>query len=441
MAYVDEIINGTISSAVNVGLDEIIVSPCQRKELELQIEFAEKHAEKKLNHLKIQQKITDSNKKQKSISRLGMLALSMRDMDRFVNDILNEIKNVLPIKFAEFLQYLPEEKSFILKYGLGWNKGLTGVFKIKVSENIQSGFTFNTGTPVVVMDYELENRFKKSNFLLHHKIQSGISILVPGTNSKHGILGVFSDKKEVFDEEDINYLQNVSNILGQVIERYGTQQSLKESENRFHSSFDNAPIGMAIVSPDGHLLHVNSALCEILGYSEVELLEMTFKDLSHPKDSAKEVEFVRKMLLGEINTYQLEKRYINKSGKIIWALLSSSVVKDESGRIKYFVGQILDITQRKEIEEQLKKSENRFSKAFNAAPNPIAISRLRDGYIYSANESFMRFSGFKKDEVIGKTSLELKIWPNRDDRRKLIKEINKHGYVQNYEMKFHYQER
>lgn len=558
IAYLDHLSNENYAKAIDAGLDELIIAPCDQEELEVRVKIAENHSNKKKKRLKYQQKIKESNLRQNSISKLGMAALSIIDMDDFINRVLKELVRVLHVKYSEFLELLSDKESFLLRNGTGWKSEYMIMYKIKNTDMIQSGFTIRTGIPVVVRDYSKEARFIKSDLLTEHHIQSGISVSIPGINKSHGVLGIFSDKPELFTDDDIHYVEAVSNLLGQAMERFETQQSLKESEerfvgalrkspvvlfiqdkelrykwifnphigftkemligktdlelfsekeagqfiqikrevletgrplhremwvtrdskkycydvtilplrdingnidgitassiditdfkkteqalreseSRFHSSFDNAPIGMAIIGSDGHLRDVNDALCDILGYTEDELLSMTFKDLDYPRDAAQEMEYIRKMLIGEISTYQIEKRYIHKTGKVIWTLLSSSVVKDENGGIRYFIGQILDITQRKEIEDQLKKSENRFSKAFSSAPNPIAISRMRDGYFYDVNESFMRFSGYSRDEVVGATSIELKIWENREKRQGLIREIDKQGFIQNYEMQF-----
>lgn len=110
---------------------------------------------------------------------------------------------------------------------------------------------------------------------------------------------------------------------------------------------------MALVAPDGRWLKVNRAVCEITGYGEAELLERTFQDLTHPDDLDLDVENVRKMLAGEIVTYQMEKRYFRKDGAIVWVLLSVSLVRDPQERPRFFISQLQDITGAKESEQHL----------------------------------------------------------------------------------------
>ncbi len=142
-----------------------------------------------------------------------------------------------------------------------------------------------------------------------------------------------------------------------------TQESLRESEERFHGAFEHAPIGMALVSPDGRWLQVNRSLCEIVGYSEQELLTMKFQAITHPDDLETDLGSRHQMLAGEIRSYQLEKRYFHKCGQIVWILLSVSLVRDARGQPQYFVTQIQDITERKRALEALRESEERWQLA------------------------------------------------------------------------------
>ena len=128
------------------------------------------------------------------------------------------------------------------------------------------------------------------------------------------------------------------------------------SDALFQSAFEFAAIGMALVSPEGKWLRVNRSVCKITGYSEAEMLERTFQDITHPDDLELDLENVRKMLAGEINTYQMEKRYYRKDGTIVWVLLSVSLVRTKSGEPLFFIGQIQDITRQKTSEQRLAKA-------------------------------------------------------------------------------------
>jgi PAS domain S-box-containing protein/diguanylate cyclase (GGDEF)-like protein len=126
-----------------------------------------------------------------------------------------------------------------------------------------------------------------------------------------------------------------------------------EAEERFRMAFEHAPIGIALVSPEGGWLRVNGRLCAMLGYTEDELAPRTFQELTHPDDLDADLEYVRAMLAGEIQTYEMEKRYVRRDGRVTWMALSVSLVRDPDGRPLYFISQLQDIDERKRAQGEL----------------------------------------------------------------------------------------
>jgi PAS domain S-box-containing protein len=132
-----------------------------------------------------------------------------------------------------------------------------------------------------------------------------------------------------------------------------TADALQESEARFRAAFENASIGMVLTAPDERTLQVNQALCDMLGYSESELLSLSFATITHPDhDYLSHADLVR-LLNGE-PTYELEKRYVRKDGRHIWVRLSGSLIRDETGAPRYYLSLIQDITERKQAEADLR---------------------------------------------------------------------------------------
>ena len=143
-----------------------------------------------------------------------------------------------------------------------------------------------------------------------------------------------------------------------ITERKQAEELLRLSEERFRATFEAAAIGIALVAPDGRWLQVNESLCQIVGYSEEELLRLTFQEITHPDDLETDLEFVRAVLHNEIRTYRMEKRYFHKDGHVVWINLSVSLVRDVEGRPMHFVAQIEDITTRKAFEEELRQARD-----------------------------------------------------------------------------------
>jgi len=138
-----------------------------------------------------------------------------------------------------------------------------------------------------------------------------------------------------------------------VTEQRQAERALRESEQRVRLAFEHAPIGKAIVGLDGLFREVNPALCRLTGYSADVLMSLTFQDITHPDDLDADLTLLAKLVVGEIDTYSMEKRYYTASGGLVWVLLAVSMVLADDGEPLYFVAQIQDITERKHNEQAL----------------------------------------------------------------------------------------
>ncbi len=186
-----------------------------------------------------------------------------------------------------------------------------------------------------------------------------------------------------------------------VTERKRTEEALRESEQRFRSSFWDASIGMALVGLDGRWLQVNRALREIVGYGEEELLQKTFQDITHPDDLEADLGLMRCLLDGEVQTHEMEKRYLHKEGREVWILLNVSLVSGVSGEPLYFISQIQDITGRRRVEEALRKSEARNRAVVDAASDAI-ITMTTNGLIRSFNRAAEHTFGYDAEDVVSR---------------------------------------
>ncbi|KST65405.1 PAS domain S-box protein [Mastigocoleus testarum] len=141
--------------------------------------------------------------------------------------------------------------------------------------------------------------------------------------------------------------------------RKQAEVELRESEERFRATFEQAAVGIAHIASDGRWLRANQKICEIIGYSRAELLSKTFQDVTYPDDLKADLECFQQTLRGEIPSYSIEKRYIRQYGGVVWGNLTVSLVRNAIGEPKYFISVLEDITSRKQLEAALRKSIQR----------------------------------------------------------------------------------
>lgn len=147
--------------------------------------------------------------------------------------------------------------------------------------------------------------------------------------------------------------------LEDITDHVGLRNRLEEKENQFANAFDHAPIGMALVSLQGEWIKVNLSLCQLLGYTEQEFLKHTFQEFTYPGDLDTDLTLLKQLTEGAIPSYSMEKRYFHADGRIIWALLNVSLVRDELAVPLYFVSQIKDISEHKKNMETIRSQNER----------------------------------------------------------------------------------
>ncbi|EMK07740.1 PAS domain S-box protein [Leptospira kirschneri str. MMD1493] len=140
--------------------------------------------------------------------------------------------------------------------------------------------------------------------------------------------------------------------LNTILEASKNKQALEEvrlSEEKFFNAFYYSGIGMALVSLEGKWLEVNSSLLDIIGYSREEILKLMFQDITHPDDLTTDLSLLQETLEGKRDSYRMEKRYFHKNGNVIWVLLVVSIVRDSQKNPLFFISQIQDISDRKNM--------------------------------------------------------------------------------------------
>lgn len=220
------------------------------------------------------------------------------------------------------------------------------------------------------------------------------------------------------------------------IERKKTEELMRENEERFRATFEQAAVGIAHVTFEGSWLMVNRKFCELSGYEHSELLGLKFQDIIHKDDLELDQAHQDKMLSGAIDTYSVEKRFMNKKERsAIWVNLTFSLVKEAANKPGYLIVVAEDITGRKNVEKAMQEIAHRLSIIFHDSPSGIAISTLAEGKYLDINEAFEKMTGFHRNEVIGHTPGQLGLFSDLNERDRLFKVMSEKGDVRNMEVK------
>jgi PAS domain S-box-containing protein len=177
-------------------------------------------------------------------------------------------------------------------------------------------------------------------------------------------------------------------------------EELRQSEKRFRTVFEAAPLGIAIADPKGFFLEANDAFFRLLGYSKDEIKKLTFMDITHPDDREETVKLSRKALEGKINSYQTEKRYLKKNGDYLWGIVRATAIKDNNGHLQYWLGLIEDITERKAAKEALKQSGRRYRNILESIEEGYFEVDLKGSFTFF-NEQVCKIIGYSRQDLMG----------------------------------------
>jgi two-component system, cell cycle sensor histidine kinase and response regulator CckA len=200
-----------------------------------------------------------------------------------------------------------------------------------------------------------------------------------------------------------------------VTDRILVEKALQENEIRLRLTFDQAPVGAAMIGLDRRFLQVNDALCRLLGYQTQELIGKTFLEITHPEHTPADDENAQLLAEGKIDQYTTDKRYIRRDGKVVWVHLTARVVKDSSGRALYFLTMVEDITERKSAEAE----RARLQAQFLQAQKMESIGRLAGGVAHDFNNLLTVINGY--------SAMALDRMSPQDPLRNTIREVHKAG--------------
>jgi two-component system, cell cycle sensor histidine kinase and response regulator CckA len=228
----------------------------------------------------------------------------------------------------------------------------------------------------------------------------------------------------------------IVNVVGSAVdisERVHVQNALTESEKQYRLLFDSSPLPMWVFDRNTFaFLEVNEAAVQHYGYSRDEFRTMTILDIRPPEERSRILQHMTQLVKG-LQTPEVWK-HRKKNGSVIDVEITSHELAFQRRDAQLVVAH--DITDQLKAEEDLRHSEEKFSKTFRSTPLPITISTVTDGRYIDVNEAFSNIMGYEREQVIGRTALDLNIWADANDRKQMIEQLNVEGHLHSFETQF-----
>jgi PAS domain S-box-containing protein len=228
-----------------------------------------------------------------------------------------------------------------------------------------------------------------------------------------GLIGTFMlgyNAPHEFSAGELQVAETIAAQVGFAVERIHAETALRLNEERLRSTVYQAAVGVTQCGLDLKWLLRNDRFCEIVGYTQAELNEKTFLDITHPDDRQASLDVIRRLLAGEISSHSIEKRYVRKDGSIIWARLFVSLARDQHNAPQYFISVVEDATERIQVERALRESEQRLKMVQSAAHLGICEWDFSTDKITYSGE-YARLYGLAPDHPLLREELRTFIHP------------------------------
>lgn len=256
------------------------------------------------------------------------------------------------------------------------------------------------------------------------------------------VIGAFSVQAEDLNESDIpavtifahqmagawNKSELIEKIQKDIIIQKQTEKSLQESEELFRKIFEESPLGMVMSNLDFQFTKVNQSFCNMIGYTEFELIAKKFTNITHPDypDLEKELEIIKNIKNGELSHYKAEKPYLTKNKKKVWGSLTVSSIRDNNGKFQYFLAMVEDITERKLAEQKLEESSRKINTLINNLPGVVyRCKNDEDWTMEYISNGILLLSGYPPEDFINNNIRTFNSIIKPDEREIIRKKVQK----------------
>ncbi|ODH03178.1 histidine kinase [Nostoc sp. KVJ20] len=361
-------------------------------------------------------------KQQAMVAELSQMALASTDLTTLMNSCVTMVAQCLKVQSCKILELLPDDHKLLLRAGVGWQPGLVGKATVSAGSNSQAGYTLLSQEPVIVDDLSAETRFNGPPLLHDHQVVSGISVVIHGKERPFGVFGAHTTRHHTFTKDDVSFLQAVANVLATAIERQRVEDALRESEERCQLAVQGNNDGIWDWNVKNNQVFFSTRWKEMLGYAEDEISNHfdEWATRVHPDD----IGFVRQAIadhFAKITPFFISEHRVRcKDDTYKWVLDRGQAVWDKDGNVVRMTSCHADITERKQAEEQLRQSEERFQIVARASNDLLWDWDLLTNEVWW-NQALQTLFGYSVEQI----TLNADWWYEHihpDDRQRIASE-------------------
>lgn len=348
--------------------------------------------------------VANRARQQAAVAALGQRTLRRTDLQAILNDGVETVCKILDVEFCKLLELRPDGQTALLRAGSGWRAGLVGHAIYNAGSGTPASVTLASDAPVIVTDLHADGSFRDDGLLFDHDVTSGMSCVIADTRQMaYGVLGAYTHSHRKFTLDDANFLQSIANVLGGALQRHYAQAALRENEAMLQLALAAAQMGTWEIDMATGATKRSASTDALLRFPATKaprplrdyISRVDPDDMDLIRHAYRRAEREKIPLLAEF-------RIRPPGEEVRWVLVRGELVRNAQGETTRMRGSLIDITERKNAEERVRKSEQRFR----------VVSELMSDYAYEVRveadavvvewitEAFERITGYAAGEVV-----------------------------------------
>ncbi len=338
---------------------------------------------------------------QGAVAELGRLALEESDFDELFQRAVEEVSRHLDVRFVKILEREPGGRTLLLRSGVGWKEGLVGTARVGTGAESQAGYTLLRAQPVVVEDFAEERRFIAPPLLKDHDIRCGASVTIGPVADPWGVLGAHESEtgRCGFDLDDVNFLYSVSNVLWLSIVRAAERKRVADEARRLGQLTDALPVEVSIIDADLRYELLNEAHA-VYGVDPSEKIGAPVREVIGPEAARMLEAPFDAVLSGETRSMELPAT-MPQGDETRHLMVNLVPRRDDAGKVTGVISAAMDITERRQLEQELERSNRLYQTIGEAIPFGVWIAD-GGGELTYVSRSFLELAGMSLEEMQGR---------------------------------------